>query len=284
MTDIIDQTYLWSRPAVLLSSAEARELGSPIAEAHAALRVETDSSWYQGRGVFGGVSAAILLESMRALEPERAPRSMTVQCVAPTSAGATLALASRERRGGRVTHLSSRLYCGADTSTLCAFASATFGAQRGEYTQLDTIPAPQAPSPQALTELTHPTLMPPFAQHFIYWPCLGAGLYSGDPQPILGGWCDIRAPGPVTYALIAALLDAWAPALFVSLKRPMVAASVDFSYHFCVTPDELEQLKRPFLYRGEAKLDNQGYIEERDLLWDSEGTLVATSRQLIAVG
>ena len=284
----LSESYVWSRPVMQIDQEEATRWGAPRAEAHATARVTLDESWYQARGVFGGLSAALMLEVMSALEPDRAPRSMTVQCVAPALAGPALAVAARERRGGRVTHLSARLYCGDELSDLCAFAGASFGSPRGSAELLSSLPlelsAPEAPLPKDLSELYHPTLMPKFAQHFIYFPCIGGGIFSGDSSPTIGGWCDLRAPGPVTYPLIAALFDAWAPAVFASLTRPLIAASVDFSYHFMVTPEELSALERPFFYRGEVTLGAEGYLEERDVLWDRRGKLVATARQLIAVG
>jgi acyl-CoA thioesterase len=62
-----------------------------------------------------------------------------------------------------------------------------------------------------------------------------------------------------------------------------MAASLDFSYHFLITPEELGSLERPFLYRGEVLHVSEGYLEERDWLWDRSGRLIATARQLIAM-
>ena len=98
----------------------------------------------------------------------------------------------------------------------------------------------------------------------------------------MGGWCELRQKLPLSYPYLACILDAWAPAVFPTLKAPIRAASVDFTYHFLLSREELLTLKLPFLYRGEVLSLNEGYAEERDYLWDLEGKAIATARQLYA--
>ena len=100
---------------------------------------------------------------------------------------------------------------------------------------------------------------------------------------MIGGWCRFRADYSITYPYIAALLDSWPPALFPTLKAPQRAASVDFSYHFLCPPEKLRTLQLPFLYKGEVISLYEGYAEERNWLWDRNGSAVAVARQLYAI-
>ena len=272
--------YPWRWPSEFSSAEEG--IGTRITA-----KGSFNRSWYQGRGVYGGLSAALALEMMSRLEPERAPRSLTLFCCAPALSGATSVEATLERRGGRVSHLSARIYNeseGEDSRSVVAFAGASFGTPRGLDFSTPAISPPEAPPPEDVPEVPIDLpMMPAFCQHFVYRFCLDGLPYSGHSIPALGGWCDLRAPGPITYPLIAALLDAWPPAVFAALRGPSVGASLDFSYHFLVTPEQLGELERPFLYRGEVSHASEGYLEERDWLWDRRGVLVATARQLIAV-
>lgn len=249
------------------------------------LHGELDQSWYQGRGVFGGITAAAILKSMLCLESDRSPRSLTVQCVAPAVAGPAKVMTRREHEGKRVSHLSSRLYCGHhDQEKLVALAYASFGSFRSAEHELEPQAPPSLPDPNKVPEAPFLPSMPAFCQHVSYRYCLGGFPYSGHAEPKLGGWCDLKDAGPVSLPYLAALLDAWAPALLPTLQQPMRAASIDFSYHFYVKPSEVEQLQRPFMYVGEVISIVDGYAEERDLLWDASGRPVASSRQLIALG
>ena len=165
-----------------------------------------------------------------------------------------------------------------------AFASASFGAPRRFTEERVAEQAPTVSPVESVMELPLNTpMMPPFCQHFRYRFCWDALPYTRQADAFIGGWCELRNPLLISYPYIAAILDAWAPALFPTLKAPMRAASVDFSYHFLCTPEQLSKLTTPFLYRGEVLSLYQGYAEERNWLWDATGIPVATARQLYAI-
>ena len=273
-------------------NAHSNQVGAPVPRRSLSLAGELDATWYQGRGVFGGFTAALTLDAMMRLEPTRPPRSLTIFCSAPAYAGPARLEASVERQGRRVSHLSARLYSaespklldGSSNLALSVFAGASFGLTRDFVLSVPKLIPPVVPPPEEVAEVPKDlTMMPAFYNHFSYRFCIGSPPYTGASEPVMGGWCDVRAEGPITYPLIAALLDAWAPAACASISEPTVAASLDFSYHFLVTPEELATLQRPFLYRGEVLHASEGYLEERDCLWDRTGRLVATARQMIAI-
>ncbi|MAD61651.1 MAG: hypothetical protein CMH49_09125 [Myxococcales bacterium] len=240
-----------------------------------------DESWYQGRGVFGGLSAAIILQGMIELEPLRSPRTFTLHCVAPILAGDAKLFVKCERRGAKVSHLSARLL---DTNQrVLAFASASFGEARSFSKHIAALAAPDAPLPNQVEEVPKDLeIMPAFCRYFSYRFCLDHLPYTQAKEATMGGWCQLRQNLPISYPYLACILDAWAPAVFPTLTAPIRAASVDFTYHFLCNREELLNLELPFLYRGEVLSLSDGYAEERDYLWDRKGKAIATARQLYA--
>lgn len=251
-----------------------------VAGSHALLEGEFTQPWYQGRGAYGGVLAALCVHAMELVEPARALRTFTLHCLNPALVGPARVKAELLSRGGRVSHLRAQLWAG---ETPVGHASATFALPRKSGLMRGAEPAPHVPPPHEVPEVPAGIpFVPEFTKQLSYRYCIGALPYSGAQTPVLGGWCDFRAGFEVDYPMIAALLDIWPPAMFASLKAPLVAASVDFSYHLLSA--DLSALKRPFLYKGESRSIVDGYAEERDWLWDANGTPVAVARQLIALG
>jgi acyl-CoA thioesterase len=236
--------------------------------------------WYQGRGVYGGIIAALFMEAMIPLAASRPPRTLTLHFCAPAVEGKGRISVRLESKRKSVSHLRATLE---GESGLIATASATFALPRTcQWTHL-AAPPPSMPDRETVPEvpLGFP-LMPDYCQFLSYRFCLGDPPYSQSDSPLVGGWFDFRQKYPLNFSLIAALLDAWPPACFPSLKAPIPAASVDLTYHFLTT--DLSTLQRPFIYKGSVQSASDGYAEERDFLWDAQGTPIASARQWVALG
>src|SRR5690606_2738067 len=118
-----------------------------------------DESWYQGRGAFGGVTAAALLEAMRAVvdDERRRPRSLHVHFCAPLEAGKHAIDVRVERLGSRVTHLSARVLSDGKVSSL---ASAPFAASRDATLSFHDAKAPAAPPFETVPPVGPSPLLP----------------------------------------------------------------------------------------------------------------------------
>src|SRR5688500_15596981 len=88
-----------------------------------------DASWYQGRGAFGGIMAALLVSEMQAkvADAARSPRSVTVHFCGPATEGPMEVKTEIVRSGSRVSHATARVVRGAETMTL---ATASFAKPR----------------------------------------------------------------------------------------------------------------------------------------------------------
>ena len=101
--------------------------------------------------------------------------------------------------------------------------------------------------------------------------------FSSSPHGEVGGWLGLREERPIDAAAVVVLADAWFPAPWPRLKALAPAPTVDLTVHFRAPlprPDGL------LLGHFHSRLTRDGFFDEDGLLWDTDGTLVAQSRQL----
>jgi acyl-CoA thioesterase len=122
--------------------------------------------------------------------------------------------------------------------------------------------------------------MPTMFQNYSVRPALGEPAFSGG-APLSGVWIRAREPRPLDPPLAAAILDAWFPAPFVKLARPVPAPTLDYTVHFrAPLPPPGADAGDPYLAVFKSELSRDGFFEEDGELWSADGTLLAHSRQL----
>lgn len=108
-----------------------------------------------------------------------------------------------------------------------------------------------------------------------------------DPMPLSGHagtaellvWVRIHGdPAPVDCSRVLILLDAPAPGLFATLRRPVPIPTVEFTAHLFPAAHDAQT---PWaLARMRTLVAGDGYCVDDCELWDEDGALLATSRQL----
>ncbi len=263
--------------------AASRPVPLDVTRASGRFSFGVEESWYQGRGAFGGLTAAALLEAMSAVidDERRRPRSLTVHFAAPLPACKHILEVRVERLGARVTHLGARVLTDDKVSAL---ASATFAATRDAPLAYHDAKAPVVPPFETVPAVGVTPLLPAFCQHFEYRFCVGQVPYSGAEEARTGGWIRPRSHERLTYALAAALLDAYPPAVLARASSVTPAVSVD------MTVDFFEPLPLANGHKdGRALIDARsrfcagGYADELAELWSEDGQLLAQCRQLVAL-
>ncbi|MCA9794105.1 MAG: thioesterase family protein [Candidatus Eremiobacteraeota bacterium] len=240
--------------------------------------VHLDPDWSIGRGVYGGLLAALLLKAFEERASLGRPRSLTVQYCAPATPGPARLQARLARQGTRTQMLVGSIE---DQHGLVAQALATFGLSRTDERILDPTPPPAVAPPERLEPPPASPIMPTFTQHLDYRLCLGAMPYSGADQGLLGGWIRWREPRPHDFVGLAALLDAWPPAVLPLYDKPIKAATAELTYHFL--SDELPQ-DDWLLFEATCPSLAAGYAEEQASLWSRRGKLLARAYQLVTIG
>ena len=239
-----------------------------------------DRGWWIERGPNGGYLAAIVLRAVLAevAEPDRRPRSLTLHYLRPPVEGPCEVAVTVERAGRGLTTVSARLV---QDGRDCILALAALGVDR-PGPELHDHPAPSVPQPDALMAPAPPAGAPdvPFRERYDVRPTLGTPPFTAGPAAETGGWIRLRDGSPVDDVLLAALTDAWPPAVFSRLEAPVGVPTVELTVHFRGVPPRDAGW---CLVRFRTLSATAGYLEETGEVWSQDGRLLAESRQLAVV-
>lgn len=253
-----------------------RPLGDGVYEA------VVDERWNVMRGPHGGYIAAMMLRALTAElgDPERVVRSLTIYYPAAPGPGPVSIRCAVERSGRTMSTLSARLE--REGAAQC-LALAAFSAPWEEAVGFDNTGFPaDAPGPEEIGELDRRGLVPPFARHFEFRPVVGDEWFRKAERGLTGGWMRLREPHALDAPLVAALADAWPPAVFPVAAHPVAAPTIELTVHF---RGELPAAGEWVLGMFESRAGRAGFFEEDGTLWTRDGTLIAQSRQLaLALG
>jgi len=240
---------------------------------------EMSERWWVERGPNGGYVAAVVLRAIQAAAAvERAPRSLTVQFPRAPVAGPVEIEVKTEREGGAVTFLSARME---QHGKLQATALAVLAddLEASGFAELQ-MPAVDPPAELYSPDPTQVSGMPAMFQNYDVRPALGDEAFSGG-APYSGLWIRARQPRLLDAPLAAAMLDAWFPAPFIRLDRPVPAPTIDYTVHFrAPLPEPGASPEDPCLATFRSGLARGGFFEEDGELWSQDGSLLAQSRQL----
>lgn len=240
-------------------------------------RGEIGRGWWIARGPNGGLLAAIVLRAIQVEvgDPQRRPRTLTLHYLRPPGEGACEVAVTVERAGRGLTTATARLEQDGRT---CVLAIAALGADRPGPELHDAL-MPTVPSPDDLEAPHYPPGAPqvPIRNRYEMRPCLGSAPFASGPAAVTGGWIRTAAAEPVDDVVLAALADAWPPAIFSRLQLPVGVPTIELTVHFRAKPTEGQVWS---LVRFESREAGAGFLEEVGEIWSPDGRLLAESRQL----
>jgi acyl-CoA thioesterase len=237
-----------------------------------------DDGWWIERGPNGGYLAAIVLRAVlaEAAADDRRPRSMTLHYLRPPAVGPCEVEVVVERTGRGLSTCTARLRQGGRD---CVLALVALGVDR-PGPSLHDHPPPEVPAasevpPRAESSLVGPDI--PFRHRFDLRPVVGALPFAASAEALTGGWIRTTEDDPVDDVLLAAITDAWPPAVFSKLELPVGVPTVELTIHFRNAPS-----REPgwCLVRFRTLEAAEGYLEESGEVWSADGRLLAESRQL----
>lgn len=244
---------------------------------------EVSPDWRAGRGPHGGYLAAMLLRALTdaIADPRRAPRSLTIHYARAPEPGPVRIRTVLEREGRSLSTMSARME---QDGKLIALVLAAFSVP-WSGPEISDIEMPRVAPPDAKREpgslIKHGA--PPFTRHITFQPRIGGMPFTGAEQPMeLGGWLGLAEPRPIDALSLAFFTDALIPAPFMRTAAPNAAPTIDLTIHFRVSlprtphPDPSELC----LMRVRGGLIHEGFFEEDTVIWASDGTVLAQSRQL----
>ena len=243
---------------------------------------DVPDGWQQGRGAFGGLVLATLLDAMRTREVDEArlPRAFMGELCGPTLATRARISTHILRRGNNQTNVTARLSQGHET---IAQTSLTLAAARNVKNPPKLgMPSPVRPAWQdvAVAPIRAP-LGPKFAEQYEFRVVSGIP-FTGQVEPEITGYIRETVPlSRVTHGAIIGRLDSYYPAVFAMERGPRPIATVSFMAEFLEDPATLDPAV-PLFYRARSIAQAGGYFVELRELWNGD-TLVALNQQTFAL-
>lgn len=259
---------------------------------------QTTEDWAQGRTIFGGLTAALMLQSIRdrmghgaagetgaangtaADRPgHRALRSLQLVFAAPVPFGPTR-VQSTILRAGKSATLARAEIIGTDGAA--ALVTAAFGESRSSAIHVPTEQGAAVINPQDLPELPYfPQIVPAFLQQVRLRWARGTFPYSGSAETATSIYLHWRSPIPDTETGILLYADAVPSPVLSMLPGFAQASSLTWSLEI---PDGSATLPLDGWVRMDNHLESVagGYAHHHSRLFDDQGRLRAISRQVVS--
>jgi acyl-CoA thioesterase len=244
--------------------------------------LDVDQSSFIARGPNGGYIAAVLLRALEARvgdlggDGHRSPRSLTVHYPAPPKVGPAVVTTEVIRAGRSLVTCAARLLQdGKPMATALAAFSPAWPSEDWNDRRM-----PPAPTPASLGAVTLERPPLPFLD---YWDHRFTGGRTADPAgpAETQGWIRLVEPETIDGPVVAAMTDAFPPAVFTRSATSSPVPTVDLTIHFRVGLP-LAGLEPSDFVLGHfhTRTMAEGFLEEDGELWTAGGVLVALSRQL----
>ncbi|GAA5000853.1 thioesterase family protein [Acinetobacter puyangensis] len=246
---------------------------------------EMPTGWGQGRTVYGGFVAALLME--RAFitldDPEREPLSASITFVGPVQHQQAKITVEVLREGSAVTTLEARLWQNDQVQTIML---ASFGKRRDSQIEIhQEASAPAYPGYHQLEAMPFIEGLIPecFKQYELYW-AEGKLPFAASQHADFGGWFRFKqdvASGRMRASHMVALADIWPPGITPLFPQPAPASSLTWHLTFIqpITMDCSDWL----CYQVQTSCAKDGYATETAYIWDAHGRLLATNQQTITI-
>lgn len=242
---------------------------------------DAPADWSQGRTLFGGLQAALLVAAMRQYVPREVPlRTLQTSFVGPVGPGPVRIAVQLLRQGKSAIHVQAHTL--SEEGVGCT-ALAVFGRARPSSLVIEpAFPVIERSPEHAMPHRYVAGLMPPFIQFVEQRWASGGTPFSGASEARTQIY--VRYPGEpaVTESLLIAIADTIPSPAISTLKRFAVASSMTWTLEFLL--DDITHLPDGhWLMDAEATAARDGYIFQTATLWSPDRRAVALSRQSAVV-
>ncbi|WP_295976266.1 thioesterase family protein [uncultured Xanthomonas sp.] len=240
---------------------------------------DVPASWRQGRTAFGGLSAALALQTALRTAPSALPplKSAHIGFVGPTDGN--LRFDAQVLRQGK-SATSVGVDCLAD-GQVALRAALLFAQPRPSRIAHDFLPArPAVVGPDEATPVADSAATPAFVANFDMRLAGGALPLSAAADPELLVWARHRdAAGVDPSVALVALGDCLPPAAMTCFTAPAPVSSMTWTLDFPQPASAGDW----FLLRSASLHAEDGYSLQDMQIWDSAGRLVLWGRQTVAL-
>ena len=247
--------------------------------------VEAPNGWLQGRTIFGGLVAGILLHKATVTinDAQKKLLSCSITFVGPIEEKAFKLTAEILRQGKSVTTLEVRLW---QDDAVQSILLASFGSQRESRIQVSQEPqVPNFPEIDQLNIVPKYLPFPECVKNFQLAWTEGQYPMSGSKAPDFLGMChfdpELHPQRKMILPDVLTLMDVWPPGVLSMFRKPAPASTLTWQVTF-IHPLE-SQLHDWFKYQVITDFSGDGYAIESAHIWDKNDRLIALSRQTVTV-
>ena len=243
-----------------------------------ALSVAIPEEWMQGRTTYGGLSAALCLETALRAFPDAPPlRSAMVSFIGPAG-GPVTGRAKMLRQGKSVTFVEAEVSGEKGVATRCAFA---FGQARNSQWNRTFTAKPDLPPPDECERFIPEGEGPAFGQHFEARLARGGRPRTGSKSHDHFIWVRHRDESAKGVVGLLALADMLPPALIPMMTELSPISSMTWMVN--ILRDAPKTRDGWWLLEARAEHVEAGYLSQDMLVWNRDGELVIAGRQSVAI-
>ncbi|GAA6137172.1 thioesterase family protein [Arenicella sp. 4NH20-0111] len=240
--------------------------------------VNITDNWLQGRTTYGGLSAALCLRSVVNEHKQLPPlRSAQINFIGPV-AGDVKVTTKIMRQGRSVTYISAEMYGEKGLATHAVFC---FGATRESRLDGQFTSQPSVPSVEESTNFFSEGFGPSFAQNYDCKLSQGGHPISGSEHSEHFIWVRHKDKGASDMAALLGIADMPPPAVLPMFKEFAPISSMTWMLNFL--SEDLTTKDGWWLMRSAAEHSKDGYSSQDMQVWNTDGELIVTSRQSVAV-
>lgn len=247
------------------------------------IKLSVTNSWEQGRTLYGGISASLVFQAMReAVDSDKVMRSLSTNFIGPITADSEFSIIVEVLREGKnVTQVVGRIV---QDNKVALMSQASFGIARQSKVIVSNTLQHKMDYPQKPNFMPHiPKVTPKFLANFDLAKSKGGWPFTGQKESDIHGWMRFKEqPSDFSDAHLVALIDIWPPTILQLLRWPAMASTMSWNLEF-IHPHQKISGSDWFAYQAQTRQAADGYAHTEANIWDKHGTLVAISRQVVAV-
>ncbi len=243
-----------------------------------------DSSWAQGRSLFGGLNAALILSHIEGQTgfTDKELRTVNIHFCAPITSEQEIRIECQVLSQGKsVFQVQGQLLQDGEVKTSIL---ACFSAPRNSTIVVKHAPLVPALLPQQAKRFPYiPGVIPDFIQHMDLRFTSKAMPFTNSENSTMSGWMRMEEkPSEVSDAAIIAMIDAWPPAVLPMMKKPAPASTITWNIEF-IHPRDSIKAEDYLYYQCQTIQAESGYAHTDGKIYHPNGQLLALSRQLVAI-
>ena len=249
----------------------------PITGKNGPVILHNASEWMQGRTLYGGASALIAYTMAQRAYPDLPPlRAAQIGFVAPISEDVELT-ATIERQGRNVTQLRSEIHCGGKLALTAFFL---FGTARDPNAVHRPDPPTDWPGGPEDWDEVNLQRSPSFLSG--NYEMRRAQKERGPGAPVVRRWFRLKQHDkfdPMSALILQG--DTLPPGAMRAMRRQGPISSINWSFNVL----DSEPNTRDGWWLGETRSEHAdlGYSSERLSMWNTEGRLVVSGLQSVAI-